>query len=145
MKDQIKTAMTNAIKSRDKVRAEALRLILSAIQYEEMAKNESELSDETIMLLVKKEISKKTEEKDNAVKANRPELCEALEQEISIMQEFLPTQLNREQLQTIIKNFIFQNEGTNLGVIMKELKASYAGQYDGKVASEVAKELLSEG
>ena len=142
MKAQLKTAMMEAIKARDKVRADAIRLLVSAVQYEEMAKETDTLNDEDIIAVVKRELKKRREECETAEQAGRTEIVQRIQQEVAVMEEFLPTQLNREQLQTIVKNLIYKNDSANIGSIMKELQANYSGQYDGKLASELVRELL---
>lgn len=78
---------------------------------------------------------------DMAVKNNREEVANNIKLEIAILEEFLPKQLSEEKLRYIIQAMI--NDGlSSLGLIMKVLKANYAGQYNGKVASNIIKELL---
>lgn len=60
-------------------------------------------------------------------------------EEIDILSAYLPRQLTREQLEDIIS--VKHTEGKNLGEIMKYLKETHDGLYDGKVASEIAKKL----
>jgi uncharacterized protein YqeY len=66
-----------------------------------------------------------------------------LERELAIIEEFLPKQLSRDELTTIIGGIKEKSGSTNLGEIMKILKESHGGSYDGKIASEVARHLLA--
>ena len=75
-------------------------------------------------------------------KANRTEQITALKSEIACLEAFLPTQLSAEQIEKIITDFKTANAAANMGVVMKELKDKYTGQYDGKLASDLAKKIF---
>lgn len=62
------------------------------------------------------------------------------ELEIEVLNAYIPKQLNEDELNLIIKGMINESETKpNMGVMMKNLQANYAGQYDGKLASELIK------
>ncbi|MCB0339921.1 MAG: GatB/YqeY domain-containing protein [Bdellovibrionales bacterium] len=143
MKTKIQVALKEALKSKDKVRLETLRAIKSAIQYEEMSKAVDNLKDSEIIAVIRTHQKKLQEELAFAQQANRSELVENLDKELAVVDEFLPVQLNEEQLKTIILNLVHHNPNATLGELMKSLREGYVGQYDGKQASEVAKEILS--
>jgi uncharacterized protein YqeY len=60
-------------------------------------------------------------------------------QEIAILKNYLPQQMDETQLRAAIAVFKAENADANMGSIMAHLKANYAGLYDGKMASQVAK------
>jgi len=67
------------------------------------------------------------------------------EYELDIINEYLPTQLNEEKLSTIIKGIIENNNISSpkeMGKVMGLLKIEYDGQYDGKLAAKITKQLL---
>lgn len=67
------------------------------------------------------------------------------EYELNIINEYLPTQLNEEKLSTIIKDIIENNNISSpkeMGKVMGFLKSEFDGQYDGKLAAKITKELL---
>jgi uncharacterized protein YqeY len=67
------------------------------------------------------------------------------EYELNIINEYLPTQLNEEKLSTIIKGIIENNNISSpkeMGKAMSFLKSEFDGQYDGKLAAKITKELL---
>ena len=67
------------------------------------------------------------------------------EYELDIINEYLPTQLNEEKLSTIIKDIIENNNISSpkeMGKVMGFLKSEFDGQYDGKLAAKITKELL---
>ena len=64
-------------------------------------------------------------------------------EEVRILKGYLPQQMADEQLRTAILSIKETNANLNMGIVMKLLKEKYAGLYDGKRASEIAKELLN--
>lgn len=142
MKARLQSDLKEALRAKDKLKLSTIRSILSAIQYQEMQNETSELSEQDYIAILKSELKKRKEELDFAEKASRVELQSNLSIEIGIIDDYLPKQLSEEQLLTIIKNIISDQETPNLGLVMKFLKSQYDGQYDGKLASNLAKSLL---
>lgn len=143
MKDKLKTAMKESMKAKDKLAVETIRSLLSAIQYVEMEKKTDELSDEQCMAAMKGELKKQQESLEYAQKDGRAEMIDEVNKRIATIELFLPKQLSREELATEIEKIAGENPDANIGVIMKSLGASFPGQYNGKLASEVAKEVLN--
>jgi uncharacterized protein YqeY len=141
MKAELKNALKAAMKAGEKVRVETIRSALSAIQYEEGAQKVDELPAAGAIEILKREIKKRKEEQEFAEKANRPEAIAKLDQEIATLEGFLPQQLSAEALEKVISELKAQNPQMNMGLIMKALKDSHNGQYDSKLASEIAKRI----
>jgi len=79
-------------------------------------------------------------------KNERLELAKKEEYEISIIRNFMPTQLSDEEVKTIIDKIIQDNNASSIkdmGVVMAELKKKYSGQLDFGAAGKLIKELLS--
>ena len=62
--------------------------------------------------------------------------------EIALNQGWLPKQLSGQEIEKILQDLKAKDASLNLGSAMKVLKETYAGQYDGKTASEAAKRVL---
>ena len=142
MKDKLKSAMKEAMKAREKVKLETIRSLLAAIQYEEMQKGVDDISSEATVTVLKREMKKRTEAIEYTEQANRAEELEQLKIEMDTIETFLPSQLSEDQIEKIILDLKTQDPEINMGLAMKALKESYTGQYDGKIASTVAKKLL---
>lgn len=142
MKAILKDALKTAMKSQDKLRMETIRSILSEIQYEEMQKSVDELSSNDCSLILQRELKKRQEAIGFEEQANRPEAKEKLLGEIAIIESFLPKQLSPADLEKILVEYKSSTPGAALSTAMKFLKEQYAGQYDGKSASEIAKRVL---
>lgn len=88
------------------------------------------IGDQEMMSIIKKMI-------DNAAAVNN-------ENEIKILERYLPKQLSEVELKNIIINLISANSYTikDMGNIMGYLKKEFTGQYDGKIASDITKKIL---
>jgi uncharacterized protein len=143
IKEKIQSSIKDALKNKDKIRLDTTRLLLSAIQYEEMQKKVEPLPDDASISVLQREVNRRKEEIEFAEKGNRSDLKEKLLLEITCIETFLPTQLSANDLEKFIVDLKSKDPATNLGAAMKALKDSFAGQYDGKLASEIARKILA--
>ena len=101
MKENITTELSNALKNGDKERIHTLRLVLAAIKDKEIASRssgeDSTISDDTIISLLKKMVKQRNDSIDMFKKAGRDELVQKENSEIDIITEFLPKQLGEEE------------------------------------------------
>lgn len=137
--EKIRSGIPVAMKAKDAVRLQALRALQSEFQYEEMQKGS--LSNDDIIAILKREVKKRNESLEFEEKANRQDAIEVLKKEISVIEEFLPSQLSEDKLKEVLLD-LKSKGASNMGLAMKELKTSFAGQYDAKRASELAKEIF---
>ena len=142
MKAQLKEALKTAMKAQDKLRLETIRAALTEIQYEEMQKSINDLGATECLQVVQREVKKRQEAIQFEEQAGRLAEKEKLVKEIVILEEFLPKQMSSEELEKIVLSLKEQTPGLSLNVVMKHLKDTYTGQYDGKSASEIAKRVL---
>lgn len=142
MKAELKNALKSAMKAQDKLRMETVRSLLADIQYEEMQKEVEDLPAADCVSIIQRAVKKRQEEMQFAEQGNRQELISKLKEEIKICEEFLPKQLSASDLETIVTKMKGENPALTLSVAMKQLKDGFAGQYDGKTASDVVKKLL---
>ena len=79
-------------------------------------------------------------------KGGRQDLVVQLEEEIAVLEEYLPKQLTKEEIETIVKQVI-ETTGSStmkdMGMVMKEAKAQMGTSADGKTISDVVKSLLA--
>jgi uncharacterized protein YqeY len=142
MKAILKEALKGAMKAQDKLRLETIRSVLTEIQYEEMQKSVDALSPTESLQIVLREVKKRQEAIQFEEQAGRAEQKAKLQAEIAILEEYLPQQLSSADLEKIIVQLKETTPGLALNVVMKHLKDNYAGQYDGKSASEIAKRVV---
>jgi len=143
LKDQIKSQMKDAMRAKDKFGVDTLRELLSAIQYLEMEKKTENLSDQDIVASLQSEMKKQSESLEFAEKAGRDNLAEEARRRIAIIEKFLPKQLSETELRSELTKFKQEQPQASMGEAMQFLKANFSGQYDGKMASQIAKECMA--
>lgn len=121
-------ALKEAMKSKNTIKLNVLRYLKSEIQRTEGGK--SEMNDNQVSNLIKKTIQNVSENKDDN-----------WEKEIETLNEFLPKQLNKDEINTIVEEMI-QSGLNSIGPIMGKISKDYAGRVDGKLVSSLVKEKL---
>lgn len=122
--DEIKNQRVEALKTKNNATYKILTLILGELS---RLDNKSP-SDEEVEKVIKKMVKSSTE-------TNNLKPSEELLFEIQVLKSFLKSELTEQELSDIIDKLIVSHE--TLPLIMKELKAKYAGQYDGKIAKDI--------
>ncbi len=138
---QLQSDLQSAMKARAMEKVYVLRGLIAAIKNVKVEKQVGALSEADIAVLVRKEINKRTEAADFARKANRQDLVDTNESEKVQLEAYLPQQLGADDLQTIIKDIAAELGTTQIGPIMAKLRERHAGQFDGKLASELIRKL----
>ena len=148
LKKQIEDKLNQALKAKDKNIYPTLRLIVSAIKDAEIAgrsKGQKDTKDSDIISLLKKMIKQRNESSEVYEKAGRKELLENERKEISVINTFLPKQLNEEETKKICEEII-KSVGANsikdMGKIMGTLKSKHADSLDFSKVSSILKGLL---
>lgn len=70
------------------------------------------------------------------------EMTPEADQEFMYLKDYIKAQLGRSEIEIIITELLLQVPDANIGVVMKHFKDNYSGQYDGKLVSQIAKEVL---
>jgi len=144
IKTQLNESMKDAMKSGDEVRKRTVRMALAAVKQVEVDKR-TELDDTAVMNLLQKEIKNRRESLEEAKKANRPDLIEANEAEITVLQGFLPKAMPAEELRTLAQEAITETGAASpadMGKVMKVVMAKVAGRAPNDVVSATVRELL---
>lgn len=143
---KINEDLITSMKSKDELKTTTLRMIKSAVKNAEIAKRgKGDLTEEDIMGVLSTMVKQRKESAEQYEKANRKDLVDKENTEISILQEYLPKQLTTEELDAIIKSTI-QETGVvgmkEIGKLMKELMPKVKGKADGKLVNQLIKEIL---
>jgi uncharacterized protein YqeY len=144
LKQNIQTALTSAMKARDEDTKRTLRLLMTSIKLAEI-ENGDEIEDVKILSLLQKEIKTREDTIAEAQSANRGELVIAAEKEIVILKQFLPQQMDLEELESFAKKVIAEVGATSIrdmGKVMKILMEKLQGRATGQEASKIIRELL---
>jgi len=137
LQEDLRTAM----KAREQEKVLVLRGLITAIKNAKVEKMVQELPLADITAIVRKELNKRSETIEFAKKANRADMIESNEAEKRLLEVYLPQQLSEEALADIIKQIVAELGGVQIGPIMAKLRERHAGQFDGKLASEIVKKL----
>jgi uncharacterized protein YqeY len=149
MRDTISAALTAATKAQDKRRVSTLRLISAAIKDRDIAARtagKTEATDAELLELLAKMIKQREESEKIYADAGRGELAKQEAEEIAIIREYLPKQLSDKDMEKAIADAIAKSGAASIkdmGKVMAELKANYAGQMDFAKASALVKAKLS--
>jgi uncharacterized protein len=146
LKDKINEDLKTAMKAGDKVRTETIRGIRAMIIEFEKSGAGREMSPDDEIKALTTAAKKRREAIELYDKNNRPELAEKERQELTIIQEYLPKQLSREEIAQRVQAIVSETgaagpQDTNkvMPLVMKEMK----GKADGKLISEIVKETLA--
>lgn len=137
--------MKAAMKARDKERLGAIRLMQSEFKRIEVDER-IEIDDARALVILDKMIKQRRDSAQQYHAAERPELAAREEQEIAVIQEFLPTQLSTEELDAMIDAAIAHAGGTGMqamGAVMAELKPQLQGRADAGAVSKLVKARLT--
>ncbi|QZT36273.1 GatB/YqeY domain-containing protein [Halosquirtibacter xylanolyticus] len=145
--DAITVQMKEAMKSKDKVRLEALRGIKKVIIEAKTAKAANdELSDADIQKIIAKLAKQNRDSAKIFREQNRADLAEVEEAQAEVMETFLPEPLTEEKIEENVKAIIEKvgaSSMADMGKVMGMASKEMAGQADGKVISGFVKKLLS--
>ena len=144
LQQRLDNDLRGAIKSSDKLKTSALRMLKAAVKYKQTEKN-TELSEEEIISVVSTLSKQRRESIDLFLKGGREDLADKEKQELSILQSYLPDQLTPEELDRFIIEAIAESsaEGVkDIGKVMRLVMSRVKGTADGKTVNLRVKELL---
>jgi uncharacterized protein YqeY len=144
IKTKLNDSVKDAMRANDEVRKRTLRMALAAIKQVEVDKRAA-LDDMAVIALIQKEIKNRREALDEAKKANRPDLAEANEAEIKVLEVFLPQAMPAEELRAVVQAAIAEtgaSQPSDMGKVMKVVMGKVAGRAPNDMISQMVRELL---
>ncbi|MGD9783816.1 MAG: GatB/YqeY domain-containing protein [Hyphomicrobiaceae bacterium] len=154
MRERIQQATKDAMKSGDKRRLSTLRLVTAAIKDRDIAgrvdasghsTGRERVEDAEILALLQKMIKQRRESAEIYRQGGRDELAEQELAEIAIIEEFLPRQMDEDEMREAARAIVAEVGATGLkdmGRVMAALKERYTGQMDFSKASAMVKDAL---
>ncbi len=143
--DTIRSEMTAAMRSRDSQRRDTLRLLIAALGNARIAAGR-DLSDEDALVALQREAKQRRESIEEYRKGGRDDLVEAEQQELVIIEAYLPSQLSEDELRGIVREVIAEHGASgpaDLGAVMGPLMQRVRGRADGRQANAIVRELLA--
>ena len=138
--------MKKAMKAKDKVRLSTIRMLISAVKNEAIAKKQ-ELATEDIIAVIQREIKQRRNAIEDFRKGERDDLVRENEAEIAVLEEFLPKQLSDEEIETLARQIANEvNAATlkDLGKVMGKIMPLVKGKADGTRVQTIVKKILAE-
>jgi uncharacterized protein YqeY len=151
LKDRLRADLTTAMKARDKLRTGTLRMLIAAIQSEEVSgSTPRELTDTDVLKVLARESRKRGEAAEIYVTNGRGELAANERAEASVIDDYLPTQLNDDEVANVVNTAIAQvaeeigerPHVKHMGLVMKAATAIADGKADGSRLSAAVKDRL---
>ncbi|MBF05353.1 glutamyl-tRNA amidotransferase [bacterium] len=146
---QLKEDMKTALKAREELRLSTLRGLLSALTNELVAqrrKPDELLEDDGVLSVIKRAVKQRKDSIEQFDKGGRTDLADKEKSEMEILEEYLPTQMSREDIgEAVVRvletmpNAELRKAGIVVGAVMKELQ----GNADGAVVKEIVTDKLS--
>lgn len=145
LKEKLLAEMKEALRSKDTLRLNTIRSVISAIKNQEIDQRK-DLEEEEILSLVTREVKKRKEASALFKEGGRTDLMKKEDQEMMILQAYLPEQVSEEDLRKRIQEVIAETgaEGMkDFGKIMKVLVPEFKGKADNSVIKELAGDYLN--
>ena len=150
LREQLSNDLKDAMRQRDETRKRTIRGIIAAIQKEEAGTDEStgrvSVGDEEILQLIVRQVKQRRDSIEAFRAGNRPDLVAAEEAEMAILQSYLPPTLGRAEIEVTARQIIAEVGASgprDMGKVMKPLLARLGDQADGRLASEIVRDLLA--
>jgi uncharacterized protein len=145
MLEKLQEQLKNAMREKNELRTSVLRMLISDFKYAKIEKM-AELTEADSVQIIQRAIKKRKESIDLYEKGGRPELAAKERDELKILQEFAPAEMDENTIRAKIDEVIRElgvTEKKDMGRVMKEVLARYKGQIDGKLAQKIVSEKLN--
>lgn len=146
LKQRIADDMKSAMRDKDSVRLEAVRMLRAAIQRKEIDE-QTEIDDAAVLAIMQKMVKQANESIKQFDAGDRPDLVEKEQASLVHIQAYLPAQLSDEEVQSFIEEAMVETSAdtlSDMGKVMGWLKPKLNGQADMGKVSQWVKENLSE-
>lgn len=145
-KTKLENELREAMRAGNDLRKRTLRMALAAIKLAEVEKG-FPLEEPDILAILQKEVKSRRETVEEAKQAGRTELASAANDEIAVIEKYLPQQLSDQELKELARQAIVDVGATSpaqMGGVMKVLMPRVQGRADGARVSQVVRELLEQ-
>jgi uncharacterized protein YqeY len=145
LKERLRQDLADAMRSGETERRDVLRLLVAAIKQEEVDQRQT-LEDAQVQEVLVKQAKQRRESIADAERAGRADLVEAEERELAIIEEYLPQQMSRDEVEAAARQVIDElgvQDMKGMGQVMSRLMPQLKGQADGRVVSDVVRDLLA--
>ena len=142
--ERLEADYKTAMKARDRLRIETIRLIKAGIQHSAIDKRKDALDDHEVVQILMQQVKQRRETIEAAQRTGRQDVVGQATEELAVITTYLPQPLSPEALKQLIEEAITA-VGSNQGQIMKHVMGKAAGSADGTVVSQLVNERLKQG
>jgi hypothetical protein len=148
LSDQLTEDMKTAMKAKDKVTLNTIRTLKSAIKNEaiEQGGADTVLDDAQITVVIRKQIKQRQDSHTQYAENDRPELAEVEQNEIDVLERYLPTPLSDDEIAAFVAEAIAETGASSradMGKVMGIMQQKTEGRTDGKTISQAVMKALS--
>lgn len=147
--EKIQQDLKKALKEKEAIKLSTLRFLLSAIRNREIElKKRGKLTDKEIIGVIRQQVKQRQESIEAYRTGKREDLASKEEEEMKILNTYLPQELSSEELEKIINQTIKEIKAsgpTDFGKVMGQVIKKAKGRAEGKVVAELVKEKLETG
>lgn len=140
--EQLEADLAAAMRERDQVRLQVLRLLKSALKNQQIEVGH-ELTAQEMMAVLQKEAKKRRDSIEAYGKAGRDDLVGEEQAELTQIEHYLPAQMSEDELRAIVRDVIAAHPDAQMGQMIGQVIAKANGQADGSVVSRLVREQLS--
>jgi len=144
LRERIEQALKNAIRDRNEIAKDALRMLITALKLKEKEIKRQPAETE-IYQAISTLIKQRRDSADQYKSGGRADLAAKEEDEIRILQDFTPAQLSAEELEKMVSDAVAEagaSSSKDMGRVMKILMPKVAGRADGKTVNELVRRSL---
>lgn len=146
LKEKIYSDLTEAIKAKDEAKTSTLRMLKAEIMKHEVSGGQKkEATDEDVLSILQKQVKQRKDSEQQFRDGDRTEMADKEAKEAEILQQYLPEQLNEEEIKTIVKEGIEQTGASSkadMGKVMGAIMPKLKGKADGKIVNQIVMQLL---
>ncbi|MBF5042693.1 GatB/YqeY domain-containing protein [Aggregicoccus sp. 17bor-14] len=146
LKERIDADLKDAMRSKNELTLSVLRMLKSAVKYKEVEPGAQALDDAGVQKVIATLIKQRRDSIQQYQDAGRPELAQKEEQEIGVLQSYLPQQLSADELAQLVQAAVAESgaqSAKDMGMVMKAVQPKVAGRAEGKAVSDAVKAALA--
>ena len=134
--DRLNHDLKEAMRSKDKVRLSVIRMVKGAMQNEAIQFKKDMLTEDEALTVLLREVKQRKDSLQEFEKANRQDLAAKLQEELQILDEYMPEQLSEDELRKIVSQAIEETGATSkkdIGKVMSCVLPKVKGKADGRI------------
>ncbi|HEY5476371.1 MAG TPA: GatB/YqeY domain-containing protein [Tepidiformaceae bacterium] len=144
LEEKIQSDLHDAMRAHDETRKSALRMLIAAMKNAAIEARKP-LDDDSIVTVIQKQVKQRRESIVEFRKGGREDLVSKEEGEMAVLEVYLPAQAGRDDIKSAARRVIAETGASGpreIGKVMPALTKEFAGRADGRLISEIVRELL---